>query len=92
MLLPLIIWVIVVIAAGIVASNKNRSVIGWVILTGLLLPIIIILLVLPKKPGDQNSSGSDTKKCPSCAEEIKAEAVVCRFCNTKYPEQPEFKP
>ncbi len=25
-------------------------------------------------------SGSDTKKCPFCAEDIKVEAVVCRFC------------
>ncbi len=26
-----------------------------------------------------------TRKCPFCAEEIKAEAVVCRFCNRDVP-------
>ncbi len=27
------------------------------------------------------SSVADTKKCPLCAETIKAEAVIRRFCN-----------
>jgi hypothetical protein len=34
----------------------------------------------------------DTKKCPYCAEEIKTEAVVCRFCNRSLTEDEQPLP
>jgi len=78
------------IVAGVVATHKNRNVIGWILITLLFFPIVLVLLFLPKKPGDQNSLDSSLKKCPHCAEDIKIEATLCRFCNKEFPPQPEF--
>ena len=84
-----IIWFIAAIAAGIIAINKNRNAVGWALATFFLSPLmIIIILVLSKKEGSPESlAAQGSKKCPFCAEEIKAEAVVCKHCGKDLPEQ-----
>ena len=40
------------------------------------------------KPAQSDQGESDSKKCPDCAETVRADARICRFCRHVFPDDP----
>jgi hypothetical protein len=78
-------WLILAICVGAWASSRGHSGFGMFLLSVLLSPLIGFIIEAVRAPNRAEVENREVatgamKKCPACAELVRAEATKCRYC------------
>lgn len=81
-----VLYVLLSALVGYYASRKGRSPVGFTLLALVVSPLIGFLLAVlfkgdPAVVESRAVASGAQKKCPFCAELIKPDASVCRYCS-----------
>ena len=83
--IPLLVTLeIIGIIPAYLAYKRGCNFLYWLIYGGILFPVAIVHVFFLREDSvaiDTRSSVSGMKKCPHCAEMIRGEAKVCRYCS-----------
>jgi hypothetical protein len=91
----LILVVLIGLIPAMIARSKGRQFVVWWLYGSLLFIVALphALLLKPEiKQLEQQQAAQGMKKCPFCAEMIKPDARVCRYCSRDLPEAAEEPP
>lgn len=66
---------------GLMADRQN-----YLIVASVFIVVGLILRYLPTSKAEVEVE-KENKKCPQCAEQVKRDAKICRFCNYKFTEK-----
>lgn len=81
LVLGLIVWLLLCWAVARYADRKGRDGAGYFALSVFLSPLIGFAVVAALAPKPENLG---MRKCPTCAEYVRAEALKCRFCGQPF--------
>ncbi len=81
----LLIYVLLAFVVGAFSSSRGHSFLAGFFFSLLLSPLIAGLIVAVRKPNAAMQErkaihSGEVKKCPDCAELVRAEAAKCRYC------------
>jgi hypothetical protein len=65
---------------AVIAHNKGHSFLGWWIFGAALFIVALPMAIVLKPNEDRMEASGELRRCPHCAEMIRPQAVVCRYC------------